>query len=71
MKYFLILWVCSALDGSCITPPIQNPQPFNSHYECVKAGYLAGSQMIQAMGRDVVEKNRIFVPFNCSPNTSI
>ena len=71
MKYFLILWVCSAIDGSCITPPIQNPQPFNSHYVCVKAGYLAGSQMIQAMGRAEVEKNRIFVPFNCSPNTSI
>ena len=71
MKYFLILWVCSALDGSCITTPIQNPQPFNSHYECVKAGYLAGSDMVQDMGRDVVEKNRIFVPFNCSPKSSI
>ena len=71
MKYFLMLWVCSAIDGSCITPPIQNPQPFNSHYECVKAGYLAGSQMVQAIGRDEVEKNIIFVPFNCSPDTSI
>ena len=71
MKYFLMLWVCSAIDGSCITPPIQNPHPFNSHYECVKAGYLAGSQMVQAIGRDEVEKNRIFVPFNCSPDTSI
>ena len=71
MKYFLILWVCSAIDGSCITPPTQNPQPFNSHYECVKAGYLAGSQMVQAIGRDEVEKNRIFVPFNCSPKSSI
>ena len=71
MKYFLILWVCSAIDGSCITPPIQNPQPFNSHYECVKAGYLAGLDMVQAMGRDVVEKNRIFMPFNCNPEASI
>ena len=71
MKYFLMLWVCSAIDGSCITPPIQNPQPFNSHFECVKAGYSAGLQMVQAMGRNEVEKNRIFVPFNCSPDTSI
>ena len=71
MKYFLMLWVCSAIDGSCIPPPIQNPQPFNSHYECVKAGYLAGSQMVQAIGRDEVEKNRIFVPFNCRPDSSI
>jgi len=71
MKYFLILWVCSAIDGSCITPPIQNPKPFNNHYECVKAGYSAGLQMVQAIGRNEVEKNRIFVPFNCSPDTSI
>ena len=71
MKYFLMLWVCSAIDGSCITPPIQNPQPFNSHYECVKAGYLAGAQMVQAIGRDEVEKNRNFVPFNCRPDSSI
>ena len=71
MKFFLRLWECSAIDGSCITPPIQNPQPFNSHYECVKAGYLAGSQMVQAIGRDEVEKNRIFVPFNCRPDSSI
>ena len=71
MKYFLILWVCSAIDGSCITPPIQNPQPFKSHYECVKAGYLAGLQMVQSMGEKVVEKNRLFVPFNCVPDSSI
>jgi hypothetical protein len=71
MKFFLILWVCSAIDGSCITPPIQNPKPFNSHYECVKSGYLDGLQMIQTMGEKVVEKNRIFVPFNCNPDLSI
>ena len=71
MKFFLILWVCSAIDGSCITPPIQNPQPFNSHYECVKSGYLLGLEMIESMDKKIVEKNRIFVPFNCSPEASI
>ena len=71
MKFFLILWVCSAIDGSCITPSIQNPQPFNSHYECIKSGYLSGLEMIESMGEKVVEKNRIFVPFNCSPEPSI
>jgi len=47
-----------------------NPTPFNSHYECVKGGYLDGMQMIQAMGREEVEKNRLFVAFNCKPETS-
>ena len=71
MKYFLILWVCSAVNGSCMAPAFQHPQPFNSHYECVHAGYLDGLQMVQNMGREEVEKNRLFVAFNCKPESSI
>ena len=71
MKFFLFLWVCSAVNGACMTPALQHPQPFNSHYECVSAGYLDGLQMIQNMGREEVEKNRLFVAFNCKPETII
>ena len=71
MKYFLLLWVCSAINGSCMLPPLQSSQLFNSHYECVKAGYLEGLQMVQAMGREIIEKQRLFVAFNCDPETSI
>ena len=71
MKYFLLLWVCSAINGSCMTPPIQKSQLFNSHYECVTAGYVDGLQMVQAMGKEIIEKNRLFVAFNCKPETSI
>ena len=71
MKYFLYLCVCSAINGACMTPAILNPQPFNSHYECVRSGYIDGMQMIQTMGRDEVEKSRLFVAFNCKPETSI
>ena len=71
MKYFLYLWVCSAINGACMTPAILNPQPFNSHYECVRSGYIDGMQMIQTMGRDEVEKSRLFVAFNCKQETTI
>jgi hypothetical protein len=71
MKYFLFLWVCSAINGSCMTPPIQKAQLFNSHYECVNAGYIDGMQMVQAMGEEMVEKNRLFVAFNCKSGPSI
>jgi len=60
MKYFLLLWDI-----------IQKLQLFNSHYECVKSGYLEGLQMVQAIGRIEIEKNRLFVAFNCKPETSI
>ena len=71
MKYFLLLWVCSAINGSCMLPPLQSAQIFNSHYECVKSGYLEGLQMVQAIGRIEIEKNRLFVAFNCKPEVSI
>ena len=71
MKYFLILWVCSAVNGTCMMPPLTHPQPFNSHYECVSAGYLDGLKMVQAIGEIEIEKNRLFVAFNCKPETSI
>jgi len=52
-------------------PPIQNNQLFNSHYECVNAGYIDGMQMVQAMGKKIVEEQRLFVAFNCKPETVI
>ena len=71
MKYFLLLWVCSAINGACMLPPIQSNQLFNSHYECVNAGYIDGMQIVQAMGKKIVEEQRLFVAFNCQPETSI
>ena len=52
-------------------PPIVHTQGFNSHYECVNAGYLNGLQMVQTMTKDVVEENRLFVAFNCRPESTI
>ena len=71
MKYFLLLWVCSAINGACMLPPLQSSQFFNNHYECVTAGYLEGLQMVQAIGEIEIEKNRLFVAFNCKPEVSI
>ena len=71
MKYLLILWVCSAINGACMVPPVTYPEPFNSHYECVNAGYIDGLQMVQNIGREEVEKNRLFIAFNCKSETSI
>ena len=71
MKFFLLLWVCSAINGVCMMPPIQSNQLFTRHYECVKAGYVDGLQMVQTIGKIEIEKNRLFVAFNCKPETNI
>ena len=45
---------------------------FTPHETAVyKAGYLDGLQMVQAIGAIEIEKNRLFVAFNCKPETII
>ena len=71
MKYFLLLWVCSAINGSCIVPPITIPDTFDSHNECVATGYKQGLNVFQSIDQKVAEEQRLFVAFNCKPETSI
>ena len=71
MKYFLILWVCSAINASCIVPPITIPDTFSSHNECVSAGYAQGFNVFKAIDPKVSEEQRLFVAFNCKPETVI
>ena len=71
MKYFLILWVCSAINASCIVPPITTPETYDSHNECVSAGYAQGFNGFKSIDPKIAEEQRLFVAFNCQPETSI
>ena len=71
MKFFLFLWVCSAFNASCLVPPITIPNTFNSHNECVSAGYAQGLSMFKAIDQKIAEEQRLFVAFNCKPETVI
>ena len=71
MKYLLILWVCSAINASCIVPPISTPGAYNSHNECVSAGYAEGVNLFKSIDSKVAEEQRLFVAFNCQPETTI
>ena len=71
MKYFLLLWVCSAFNASCIVPPITTPETYNSHNECVSAGYAQGLNVFKSMDQNISEKQRLFVAFHCKAESSI
>jgi hypothetical protein len=71
MKYLLILWVCSAINASCIVPPITTPEIYNSHNECVSAGYKEGYNVFVAIDKKLAEEQRLFVAFHCDPEISI
>ena len=71
MNYILILWVCSSITTTCLTPPIYQTKTFKTHYECVKAGYVDSLKLVETMGESIVERKKLFVAFNCKPETTI
>ena len=71
MNYILILWVCSAITTTCLSPPIYQSTTFKTHYECVKAGYVDSFKLVEVMGKEIIEKDKLFVAFNCKPQGTI
>ena len=71
MNYILILWVCSAITNTCLAPPIYQTLPYKTHYECVKAGYVDGLKLVETMGEEIIERQKLFVAFNCKSETTI
>ncbi len=61
MKYLLILWVCSSINASCILPPITTPEVYNSHNECISAGYAQGYNVFKAIDSIIAEQNQYLI----------
>ena len=51
--------------------PISTPETYNSHNECVSAGYAQGYNVFKSIDPNVSEEQRLFVAFNCKPETII
>jgi len=71
MNYILILWVCSSITTTCLSPPIYQTLPYKTHYECVKAGYVDSLKLVETMRKAIVERDKLFVAFNCRPEATI
>ena len=56
--------VCSVLANECSQPAKQVPL-FTSHYECASVGYLRALKILDSMGADLVNNNKIVISFSC------
>jgi|TARA_R110000744_G_scaffold135039_2_gene244435 hypothetical protein len=65
MKFELIMLICSVLAGSCSQPVKQTPL-FINHYECATVGYLRALKILDSLGADIVNNNKVVVSFRCS-----
>ena len=70
MTYTLVLAICSALAGECTTPDI-GPYKYQSHYDCMHAGYITSIRTIQDLGSTDVNAHKIYVQFYCSEEQTL
>ncbi len=70
MTYTLVLAICSALAGECTTPDI-GPHKYQSHYDCMHAGYITSIRTIQDLGSTDVNAHKLYIQFYCSEEQTL
>ena len=67
MKYVLILWVCSFIEGNGCLPPVESEKVFDTWYECSRAAHEESINLLQKMGYANVNKYRVGTKYTCKP----
>ena len=65
MKYVLIIWVCSFLQGNACMPPIEYPKSFDSWYQCSQAAHNQSKQLLTKLGYHQVNQYHIGTRYTC------
>jgi len=65
MKFILIIWVCSFLDGKACLPPVEYPKHHNSWYECHRLAQKESLTLMSKMGYKYVNDNKIGIKYYC------
>jgi len=67
MKYILIIWVCSFLQGNACLAPIEYPATYDSWYECSRDAHMKSVKLLSKMGYAYVNEYQVGTKYNCSP----
>ena len=71
IKFTLMIWVCSFLQGQVCMPPIQSPVMYSSWYECSRAAHQESVKIMSKLGYKVVNKDKIAMKYRCQEASSI
>ena len=66
MKVALAIVMCSLVYAECM-PPYEFPERYQSHYECMIAGYEKSLSKMKEIGRTNINKDQVFLKFACYP----
>ena len=56
--------MCSTVMGSCY-PEVFDKGLFDNYFECAINGYETSVFVLNDLGRELVEKNQIYIKFSC------
>ena len=65
MKYVLIIWVCSFIEGNGCLSPIESPKLYDSWYECSIAAHQESAKILQKMGYAKVNEYQVGMKYTC------
>ena len=64
MKFILSMIICSSVFQQCL-PPHPMPEIYNSHYECMIAGYEESIKKAKEIGSEDINKYGTIIKFFC------
>jgi len=67
MKYILIIWVCSFLQGNACLAPIKYPTLYDSWYGCSRDAHVESVKLMSRMGYKYVNDLHIGIKYTCKP----
>ena len=67
MRFVLIIWVCSFIQGNACMPPVEYPTMYNSWYECSRDAHVKSIKLMSKMGYAYVNKYQVGTKYNCRP----
>ena len=70
MKFILVFTICTQMYQQCL-PPTPHSDVYLTHYDCATYGYEIAKEMMNQMGQDRVNNDRIVIGFKCEPKMDI
>ena len=65
MKYILIIWVCSFIQGNACMAPVEYPTVYNSWYECSRDAHVESVKLLSKMGYKNVNDYKVGTKYHC------
>jgi hypothetical protein len=70
MKFLLSMIICTTVYNQCL-PPFQMAGHYNSHYECMIAGYNESIKKAQEIGPQEINKYGTIIKFYCRQDDNV